>query len=134
MRARTVAFALTAALLFYFFLLGERAIIMIRDGRLAFVLLGIGVLLLPIVGAWTIWRELALGINAQRLARLLSQEELRKTDFVDAKAIVEQSPEDWRAWYSLAMAYGDAGDTKNGRAAMRNAVDLESKERGSKRS
>lgn len=131
MKTRSVAFLLTAALVFYFVVLGERAIIMIRDGRPAFVLLGIGVLLLPIVGAWTTWRELQLGFASQRLGQQVGDGEV---DFDSAKRAVEASPEDWRAWYRLAMAYGAERDTKNGRAAMKQAVELEAKERESKRS
>jgi cytochrome c-type biogenesis protein CcmH/NrfG len=44
--------------------------------------------------------------------------------FARRRAEVEQAPEDWRAWYRLAVAYGDAGDVRRGRRAMRHAIRL----------
>ena len=41
------------------------------------------------------------------------------------KAEVEAAPDDWRAWYRLAVAYGDARDTARGRRAMRKAIALQ---------
>lgn len=125
MKARTVAFVLTAVLVFYFLLLGDRAAILMGDDRITFKLLGLGVLLLPVIGAWTVWRELALGMAAQRLGAELGDFD---TDFASAKSRVEHSPEDWRAWYILAISYGQARDTRNGRAAMRQAVELKARE------
>jgi Flp pilus assembly protein TadD len=40
------------------------------------------------------------------------------------KAIVEQSPDDWRAWFLLAVAYDNARDRKQARAAARHAIEL----------
>jgi Flp pilus assembly protein TadD len=37
---------------------------------------------------------------------------------------VEQSPEDWRAWFRLAHAYDVAGDRGRAREAMRKAIEL----------
>jgi Flp pilus assembly protein TadD len=45
--------------------------------------------------------------------------------FEQRKAEVEAAPEDWRAWWRLAAAYGEARDPRRGRRAMRKAVTLE---------
>ncbi|CAJ64380.1 MULTISPECIES: hypothetical protein [Frankia] len=45
--------------------------------------------------------------------------------FARRRAEVEADPGDWRRWYRLAVSYGDAGDTRRGRAAMRHAIALE---------
>ena len=45
------------------------------------------------------------------------------------RAEVEASPQDWRAWFRLADAYGLARDTPRGRQALRTAVRLEREER-----
>ena len=42
-------------------------------------------------------------------------------------------PEGWRAWYRLGVAYGDAGDVARGRRAVRRAIALERRPRGSRR-
>ena len=65
MTARRVAWVLVAVLAVYFVLLGQRALWLIGDGRLAFVLLGVGVLILPFVGAYTVWREVRFGFRMQ---------------------------------------------------------------------
>ena len=127
MRARLVALILAAILIFYFIVLGQRAFILIGDGRPAMVLLGIGVLILPIVGAWSLWRELRIGFGSQELAKRLTAEggmPEESLSFEACKADVEAHPEDWRAWYRLAVAYGDAGDTRHGRQALRRALEL----------
>lgn len=45
--------------------------------------------------------------------------------FALRRAEVEADPADWRRWYRLAVSYGDAGDSRRGRAAMRHAIALE---------
>jgi Flp pilus assembly protein TadD len=37
---------------------------------------------------------------------------------------VEAAPEDWQAWFRLALAYDDARDRRRARAAMRRAIAL----------
>jgi len=140
--ARRVAFVLVAVLGFYLLLLGQRGVLLVRDGRLPFVLLGVGVLVLPLVGAWTVWREVQFGLAAQRLGEQLAAEGGLPTDelprlpsgrvdlaaadvvFERRRADVDAAPDDWRAWYRLALAYGDARDTRRGRRAMRHAIRL----------
>ena len=110
---------------------------------------GIGVLLLVVVGGVLVAGEVQLGAASARLARQLEAEgglpydppdvqrmasgRLDKADadrvFAERKAEVEAAPEDWRAWWRLAAAYGDARDPRRGRRAMRTAVSLERRSR-----
>lgn len=145
MRARSVALLLVAALLFYFAVVGSRGLLLVRDGRVPFVLLGVGVLLLPLIGGWVVYQELRFGAATQALARELATEgglpvDERVADggagvsagargaadavFERRRAEVEAAPGDWRAWYRLAVAYDDAGDTARGRRSMRRAIAL----------
>ena len=59
----------------------------------------------------------------------LASGRLEKADadrvFEGRRAEVEADPDDWRAWWRLAAAYGDARDSRRGRRAMRRAVSLE---------
>jgi hypothetical protein len=141
-RARRVAYVLVALVLLYVAFIGWRGVLLVADGRPTFVLLGLGVLLLPVVGVVLVWRELRFGFATQELARALEAEgglpsdplprrpsgrvDLTAADevFERRRAEVEAAPGDWRAWYALAVAYGDAHDTKRGRAAMQRAIDL----------
>jgi hypothetical protein len=140
--ARRVTILLTLLVAVYAVVLADRGLLMIRDGRPAFVLLGIGVLFLPLVGVWVIVQELRFGRATERLARELEAQGGLPTDdlprrasgrvdrsaadavFVRRRAEVEADPQDWRAWFRLGVAYGDAGDTRRGRSAMRQAVRL----------
>lgn len=126
----------------YLVLVGYRGVLLIAHGGVVPVLLGIGVLLLPAVGAVLLGRELWVGRAAERLGRELAEQgglpfdELPRrpsgridraaADAVFARRRVEteNAPQDWRAWYRLAAAYGDAGDATRGRQALRHAIEL----------
>ncbi|MFP5334707.1 MAG: tetratricopeptide repeat protein [Actinomycetes bacterium] len=142
MRAKWVAGLLAAAVAFYLVLLGQRSWVLLTSGEPGAVVLGVGVLVLPVLVAWAVWREIRFGRATERMARaldaegLLPAEELATTpggrvDRAAADAVfgryreaVEAAPEDWRAWFRLAWAYDTAGDRRRARAAMRRAVSL----------
>jgi cytochrome c-type biogenesis protein CcmH/NrfG len=138
MTARRTAYLFTAVLAVYFAVLGWRGWQLVTDGRAPFVLLGLGVWLLPLLGAWFVWQELRFGHATARLAGELGapDDELPRSRhgrvdraaadaaFSRRRAEVEQAPQDWRAWYRLAVAYADAGDVRRGRRAMRHAIEL----------
>ena len=123
-----------------------RAVDLFRTGTVFGVLLGIGVLLLVVVGGLLVAGEVRLGAGSARLAARLEAEgdqpdpELERTAsgrlteaaaeklFALRKAQVEAAPQDWRAWWRLASAYGEARDTSAGRRAMRKAIELEKAE------
>jgi hypothetical protein len=140
--ARTLAWLLAAAMAAYLVFAGMRAAALIASGDPVPVLLGISVVVLPLIGAWVLWRELAFGLRTQRLGRELGEEgglpvdDLPRTpsgrvdkDAADARfpayeAQVQADPGDWRAWYRLAIGYDDSRDRKRARAAMREAIRL----------
>lgn len=143
MSARVVSGVLAAVVVVYFVLLGGRALALFRDGSPLAVAFGVGVLLLPLVGAWVLWSTLRFGFRTQELGRRLAAEDglpdtsdLPRTPsgrvdraaadawFDERRAEVEADPDDWRAWYRLAVAYDVAGDRSRGRQAMRRALEL----------
>ncbi len=143
MSARTVSLLLAAVLVLYFVLLGGRAVALFEDGAPVAVALGVGVLLLPLVGAWVTWATLRFGVRTQALARRLDAEgglpdtsDLPRTPsgrvdraaadgwFETQRVAAEAAPDDWRSWYRLAVAYDVAGDRGRAREAMRKALDL----------
>ncbi len=125
------------------------AVSLLATGDLVQVGVGVGVLLLVVVGCALVAGEVKLGADSARLARRLDAEgglpydppdvtrlpsgRLEKADadriFDERKAAVQSNPDDWRAWWRLAAAYGDARDNRRGRRAMRRAVSLERAER-----
>ena len=144
MTARRVVVVLVAAVVVYLLILGQRAWLLITSGEPVGVVLGLGVVLLPIVGAVLVVQEVRFGIATQRLGSKLAAAGALPLDDVPRRASgrvdrvvadrafahyrseVEAAPDDWGAWYRLGMAYDDAGDRRRARAAMRRAIALES--------
>ena len=131
-RARTLTLLLVAVLVFYFLLIGARGVSLVTDPRWIVKLLGVGVLLLPLVGAAIVVAELRFGRATERLALQLGADPGppgAAFDPDDAFALrrrqVEQDPADWQRWYRLALAYGAAHDSARGRRTMRRAVAME---------
>ncbi|HEX4428334.1 MAG TPA: hypothetical protein VHZ96_03600 [Frankiaceae bacterium] len=121
--------ALVVVLAFYFVLIGAGGIGLLGDHRWSVKALGVGVLLLPVVGVAIVVHELRFGRDSERLAQLLDAADDSRPGDPDAafelrKAEVEAAPQDWRAWYLLAVAYGDARDVPRGRRTMRRAIAL----------
>lgn len=149
MKARTTAIVLTAVLVVYFVLLGERAVWLIQTGSGVGIGLGAAVLVLPLIGAWIAVVNLRFGAQVERLARRLADENAlpdasdlprRPSGRVDRsaadawfderKAELDAEPGDWRTWYRLAYAYDVAGDRRRARDTMRQALKLASERDG----
>ncbi len=143
MSTRITVAVLAAALVAYFWLLGQRGVYLVQTGTLVGIGLGIGVLLLPIIGAVLLVFELRFGAATARLARQLADDgelpddsalarrpsgriERASADayFETVKTKVEADEGNWRLWYELGYAYNLAGDRKRARAAMRRAIEL----------
>ncbi|RLU96571.1 hypothetical protein CTZ27_16230 [Streptomyces griseocarneus] len=142
MRAKILYFALAAVLVVYFVLVGSRGVLLIEQGTVVTVTFGAAVLVLPFIGAWFLYKTTKFARDANRLARELEAEgglpvdELVRTPsgridrdsadevFTRRKAETESAPDDWRAWFRLAVAYHDARDTPRARRAMQRAIAL----------
>lgn len=139
MTARGVSALLAGALALYLVVLGERAVILLEQPRLALRGLGVAVILVGLVGGYLLVAEIRFGLATQRLARHLPPEQApgpprsaggrpdraaADARFAARRDQVEAAPGDWRAWYLLGVAYGEAGDRRRGRAAVRHAIDL----------
>jgi hypothetical protein len=102
---------------------------------------------LPLVGAWTILRELLFGAQTERLAGILEREgglppdTLPRTpggrivraaadrEFEKYRREADAAPDDWRSWFRLSCAYDAAGDRKRARSSMRQAIGMEKTDR-----
>ncbi|MFC9249283.1 hypothetical protein ACFT7S_36170 [Streptomyces sp. NPDC057136] len=142
MRAK-ITYAVTAAVLvFYFVLVGSRGLLLIRHGTLLTITFGVAVLILPVIGIWFLWKNTQFVRRANTLAAELEAQgglpvdELLRTpsgridrDSADAvfarrREETEDTPDDWRCWFRLAVAYQDARDTPRARKAMQRAIAL----------
>jgi hypothetical protein len=142
MRAKITYFVTAAVLVVYFALVGSRGLLLIRHGTALTVTFGVAVLILPVIGLWFLWKNTQFVQRANRLAAELDVEgglpldELVRTPggrvdrdsadavFLKRKAETEDSPDDWRCWFRLAVAYHDARDTPRARKAMQRAIAL----------
>ena len=134
--------AVTLLLVFYLVVSFQRSILLLADNNLAAKAIGAAYLVLPIIGAWAMIRELMFGARTEQMANVLAAEggmpvdDLPRTpagriirsaadaEFEKYKAEAEAAPGDWRSWFRLSCAYDAAGDRKRARASMRDAVKL----------
>jgi Flp pilus assembly protein TadD len=149
MRARRIALVIAAAVVVYLGLVVVRGIAFIASGDPVAQMLGVAVLVLPLLGLGLAVRELAFGRATQRLGQIMEASGTLPIDDLprrpsgrvvreaaDARAQqriseVDQTPDDWQAWFRLAVAYDDAGDRRRARSAMRQAITLQSRSRTS---
>lgn len=142
MKGRVIAGVMSIGVILYGVILVSWGIAVIRSGGLVQMLLGIGILAIPALGVLVVVREIRFGVESGRLARTLMEQDGVPLDTVardesgrvDAaaadiewqrrKALAEQAPDDWRAWFLLGIAYDNARDRKQARAAIRKAIAL----------
>lgn len=143
-KGKTFAAITIAALVLYLFVTFQRGVLLLQEGSLLAMLLGIGLLVLPLIGAWAMVREIIFGTRVQRMAdELMANGELPEDrlprtasgkidraaadqEFAKFSQTVEQDPMNWKHWFNLSTLYGAAGDRKRARQAMRTAIALKS--------
>lgn len=147
MSARIGVVVMTALLALYIVLVGQRAWLLVASGDPIAVAMGLALIVLPLIAAWALGRELWFGVRAQQLGRRLATEGGLPEDEVTVRpsgrvlredgdavfpayrADAEAHPDDWRAWYRLGLAYDAAGDRRRAREAVRTAIRLEKADR-----
>jgi|SRR5690606_2794466 len=147
MKARIGVVVMAALLLLYIALVGQRAVLLLVSGDAAGIAMGAALIVLPLLAVWGLGRELWFGWRAEQLGAMLEAEADLPDEEIDVRpsgrpdraqaealfpayrAEVEASPQDWRAWFRLGLAYDGAGDRRRARAAVRKAIALESAER-----
>ena len=128
----------------------QLAIALLGSGTPVAEAMGVALVILPVVGAWALVRELMFGVASARLIRTLEAEGGLPVDnlehhpsgrpvradadaeFPQYAAEVEASPDSWRAWLRLGLAYDASGDRRRARSAVRTAIRLNRQE-GSRR-
>ncbi|MFF8379228.1 hypothetical protein ACF07V_24230 [Streptomyces sp. NPDC015661] len=133
---------LATVLVLVFGVVAMEGVLLLLTGEPAAMGMGAVAFLLPAVGGWFLWKNTSFARRANRLAAELEAEgglpvdELQRTEggrilrdsadevFARRKAETEDSPEDWRCWFRLAVAYHDARDTPRARKAMQRAIAL----------
>jgi tetratricopeptide (TPR) repeat protein len=140
--AKAGAVVMAVLLALYVALVGWRAVQFVQTGEPVAIAMGVALIVLPVLAAWAIWRELQFGVRSQRLVERLESEggldlglpvrpsgrpERAAADaaFPVFRDAVEAEPDSWRAWLRLGLAYDAAGDRRRARRAVRKAIELE---------
>jgi hypothetical protein len=118
------------------------AIVLLGIDEIAARIMGVALIVLPLVGAWTLFAELRFGFRTEKLAKTLESEgglpentlpvlpsgrperDAANAEFPRYQAEVEADPTSWRAWFRLGLAYDASGDRKRARWATREAITL----------
>lgn len=132
----------TVLLAFWLIVALQRSVILLTDPDPVAKALGAAYLLLPLIGAWALIRELSFGAQTERMASTLDSEgglpvddlprtpagrivrEAADAQFPAYQAEAEANPGDWRSWFRLSCAYDAAGDRTRARRSMRHAAKL----------
>lgn len=143
MSSRVFAAVMAALLLVYLVLVAQLAIRLITVDEPIGKALGVALLVLPVVGLWTLIAELLFGIRSEKLGRKLSSEgsyplqDLPRSAsgrvdrsaadevFEQFKKEAESTPDRWQSWYRLGLAYDACGDRRRAREAIRRAIAVE---------
>jgi cytochrome c-type biogenesis protein CcmH/NrfG len=141
-RTKLIIAVTVLVVVFYAALIGVKGVALLGSRSVVGALLGVALLILPVLGLLLVWREIEFGRRTGVLARALDAEgglpvddlPRRPSGRVDRDAAdhlfeqmrrqTEADPEDWRAWFRLALAYDAAGDRTRARAAARHALAL----------
>ncbi len=143
MKSKLAGLVMAALLLLYLVVVAQYAFVLFGTGQPVAQAMGAALLVLPLIGAWALAVELVFAFRAERLLGLLRAEGGLPVDdlprlpsgrpdpaaadaqFPVYQAEVEQSPDSWRAWFRLSLAYDASGDRKRARWAMRESIRLE---------
>lgn len=142
MKTRIGVALIAAALVLYFILMGQKAVLFIASGDPIGIGMGVALIVLPLIGVWALVREIQFGVQAERLGTLLDSEggmPAAETELTPSGRIAKEDAEpliqrytaqadavadDWRARYRLGVVQDAAGRRKDARASIRAAIEL----------
>ncbi|WP_237200609.1 tetratricopeptide repeat protein [Rothia nasimurium] len=142
-RGKIFAGLVTVALALYLALTAQRGVLLMQESGALGLLLGGALIVLPVLGAWAMIREIIFGSRTQALGRILSEagelpedtlprsasgridREAADAQFTAYAQATEAEPDNWKNWFRLSLAYDASGDRKRARKAMRTAINLQ---------
>lgn len=133
---------ISVLLVLYLAVTGYRAVLLLGSGDPVGIAMGAALLVLPLVGAWALWRELRFGRQAAALVKRLEGEGRLPEDQVELmpsgrpvrsaadavfpkyQAETEANPQSWQSWMRLGLVYDACGDRRRARQAVNEAITL----------
>ena len=147
MRARVAALVMAALLVLYLVFVTHYAVLLLTSEEPIAKAMGVALVVLPFFGAGVLVADIVFVTRGERLVKRLGAEGGLPVDdlprlpsgrpdptaadleFPKYQTEVEESPESWRAWLRLGLAYDASGDRKRARWATRRAIALERERR-----
>ena len=142
MKVRAAVIVMGALLALYLLFAIYYGLLLIGTGEPIAVAIGVALLVLPAIAFGFMIAEILFAVRAQGLAKRLEAEGAlpdeqlplspsgrvereRRTPCSRATSpMSKQHPDDWRAWFRLALAYDASGDRRRARWATRQAIKL----------
>jgi len=139
--AKLGAVVMAALVLMYVALLCQKGYLFLLESNPVAKVIGGSILVIPVVGAWAIYRELRFGLAIEKLGKLLENEgnwprfrfgvlpsgRANKAEalqeFQEYKDAALADEDNWRKWFALGLIYDACGDRKRARSAMRQAIE-----------
>lgn len=143
MKSPKTGAAISIALLsIYLVVLSKWALEMILIGTALSVTFGVLVFAFPVLGAYSIYRELRFGLKVEAMGKQLEAagewpvfqlvlrpsgrptKESADENFKVFAALAEKEPNNWKNLFALSLAYDACGDRPRARKAMAEAMAL----------
>lgn len=143
MKSPKLGAAISISLLaIYLVLLSKWALEMILVGSPTGIALGVLVFTFPILGAYSIYRELRFGLKVEAMGKELESagewpvfqlvlrpsgrptKESADENFKSIAQLAQQEPGNWKRLFALSLAYDACGDRPRARKAMAEAMAL----------
>lgn len=139
--AKLGAVIMSALVLMYLALLGQQGYLFLIQPSPVAKVMGFCILILPLFGAWGIYRELRFGLAIEKLGKALEDEDAwprfefsvlpsgrankaeAMLEFEKYQVAATNDPENWKSWFALGLIYDACGDRKRARGAMRKAIE-----------
>lgn len=138
---------MSAVLVIYFVATGARAVALLRTGTVISAAMGLAMIVLPLIGAWALARELRFGWASTRLVNLLADRGRVPEEDIDVlpsgrpvreaaervygryREEIEEAPDSWEAWARFGIMTDAIGDRREARGALLRAIRLERAQR-----
>lgn len=142
MKGRLGVLLMAVVLVLYLALVVQLAVRLFLVDEPVAKVIGVALVVLPLIGFWTLAAELIFGLRSQRLGEIVGAEGETPRDelplrpsgrpervaadelFPRYREAVESDPGSWRAWFRLGLAYDACGDRRRARHSIRRAITL----------
>ena len=122
---------MAALLLLYIGFAGYQALLMIATGEPLAVIFGIALWVAPIIGVWSIVREITFGIEAQALLNRFKAEfgeprlpVVDRRDSVEVEKLHTENPKTWQESLIHGLTLDTIGKRREARISVRKAISL----------